>query len=45
MKVKLKNVFVIYFLVSLTGLMYALLQLGEYQNWDQECVSPGQEDR
>ncbi|KAM3825009.1 galactosylgalactosylxylosylprotein 3-beta-glucuronosyltransferase 3 [Vipera latastei] len=29
MKVKLKNVFVIYFLVSLTGLMYALLQLGQ----------------
>ncbi|KAM9133943.1 galactosylgalactosylxylosylprotein 3-beta-glucuronosyltransferase 3 isoform 5-T5 [Pangshura tecta] len=29
MKVKLKNVFVIYFLVSVIGLMYALLQLGE----------------
>nr|XP_020653024.1 galactosylgalactosylxylosylprotein 3-beta-glucuronosyltransferase 3 isoform X2 [Pogona vitticeps]XP_020653025.1 galactosylgalactosylxylosylprotein 3-beta-glucuronosyltransferase 3 isoform X2 [Pogona vitticeps] len=29
MKVKLKNVFVIYFLVSVTGLMYALLQLGQ----------------
>ncbi|KAL7978165.1 hypothetical protein Chor_005152 [Crotalus horridus] len=29
MKVKLKNVFVVYFLVSVTGLMYALLQLGQ----------------
>ncbi|XP_007442136.1 galactosylgalactosylxylosylprotein 3-beta-glucuronosyltransferase 3 isoform X1 [Python bivittatus] len=29
MKVKLKNVFVIYFLVSVIGLMYALLQLGQ----------------
>ncbi|XP_003230178.1 galactosylgalactosylxylosylprotein 3-beta-glucuronosyltransferase 3 [Anolis carolinensis] len=29
MKVKLKNVFVVYFLVSLSGLMYALLQLGQ----------------
>ncbi|XP_060545513.1 galactosylgalactosylxylosylprotein 3-beta-glucuronosyltransferase 3 [Pantherophis guttatus] len=29
MKVKLKNVFVIYFLVSLIGLMYALMQLGQ----------------
>lgn len=29
MKVKLKNVFVVYFLVSVIGLLYALLQLGE----------------
>uniref|UniRef100_A0A8C5SHE1 Galactosylgalactosylxylosylprotein 3-beta-glucuronosyltransferase n=1 Tax=Laticauda laticaudata TaxID=8630 RepID=A0A8C5SHE1_LATLA len=29
MKVKLKNVFVIYFLVSVIGLMYALMQLGQ----------------
>ncbi|XP_070622266.1 galactosylgalactosylxylosylprotein 3-beta-glucuronosyltransferase 3 [Erythrolamprus reginae] len=29
MKVKLKNVFLIYFLVSVTGLMYALMQLGQ----------------
>ncbi|KAJ6657029.1 hypothetical protein lerEdw1_003030 [Lerista edwardsae] len=29
MKVKLKNVFVVYFLVSVIGLMYALMQLGQ----------------
>ncbi|XP_072493310.1 galactosylgalactosylxylosylprotein 3-beta-glucuronosyltransferase 3 [Notamacropus eugenii] len=29
MKLKLKNVFLVYFLVSLTGLLYALLQLGQ----------------
>ncbi|XP_038620961.1 galactosylgalactosylxylosylprotein 3-beta-glucuronosyltransferase 3 [Tachyglossus aculeatus] len=29
MKLKLKNVFLAYFLVSLTGLLYALLQLGQ----------------
>lgn len=29
MKLKLKNVFLVYFLVSIAGLLYALLQLGE----------------
>lgn len=29
MRVRLKNVFVVYFLVSVTGLLYALMQLGE----------------
>lgn len=29
MKLKLKNVFLVYFLVSIAGLLYALVQLGE----------------
>lgn len=29
MKLKLKNVFLAYFLVSIAGLLYALVQLGE----------------
>ncbi|KYO30360.1 galactosylgalactosylxylosylprotein 3-beta-glucuronosyltransferase 3 [Alligator mississippiensis] len=29
MRVRLKNVFVVYFLVSVTGLLYALMQLGQ----------------
>lgn len=29
MKLKLKTVFVMYFMVSLMGLIYALMQLGE----------------
>lgn len=29
MKLKLKTVFVLYFMVSLLGLIYALMQLGE----------------
>lgn len=29
MRLKLKTVFVLYFLVSLLGLIYALMQLGE----------------
>lgn len=29
MKLKLKTVFVLYFLVSLMGLVYALMQLGK----------------
>lgn len=42
MKVKLKNVFVIYFLVSVIGLMYALMQLGEWQG--QERGNGGDND-
>lgn len=30
MRVKLKNVFIVYFVVSLVGLLCALLQLGEW---------------
>lgn len=30
MKLKLKTVFVLYFMVSLMGLVYALMQLGEW---------------
>lgn len=33
MRVKLKNVFIIYFVVSLVGLLCALLQLGEGGPW------------
>lgn len=31
MKLKLKTVFVLYFMVSLLGLLYALMQLGKWQ--------------
>lgn len=32
MKLKLKTVFVLYFMVSLMGLIYALMQLGEHSS-------------
>lgn len=41
MKLKLKTVFVLYFMVSLMGLVYALMQLGELstRSIKQETVS------
>ena len=34
MKLKLKTVFVLYFMVSLMGLVYALMQLGKWLQMD-----------
>lgn len=39
MKLKLKTVFVLYFLVSLMGLVYALMQLGKCSNSSMTAAS------
>ena len=38
MKLKLKTVFVLYFMVSLLGLVYALMQLGKWTRPDPLVV-------
>ncbi|XP_053575927.1 galactosylgalactosylxylosylprotein 3-beta-glucuronosyltransferase 3 [Bombina bombina] len=42
MRLKLRNIFVVYFVVSIAGLLYALLQLG--QPCDCTHLHPGNED-
>lgn len=41
MKLKLKTVFVLYFMVSLLGLVYALMQLGEWMHMRLQTVCRG----
>lgn len=43
MKLKLKTVFVLYFMVSLLGLVYALMQLGEWMHIRLQTVCRGGE--